>query len=476
MDLKVLYGGLSKERNSMIESLIDRSPKNLVGSSLGTKVTRVALKRALQDSTVSIVLLSESDYNNQVQAGLSDDRLVCVFTDDSIVNVFQSMFGVESDEETSSPIIENELIIDESEDLDSETDDLDELSWEQVLENYNKLGSEEGSIEDEDDFESESDSHDDLEVESKDVYPSEEMLNIPTETSTLSSEEDSTKVKNLKRIIEGLNSRLDEQTDFINRSVSKEDYDLLKKELDAVSEEKERFEDAYNNLSKSSDSLGEEHEDLKLKFKDLMIRFKSVKEELVQLKKTGVPKLTQIKRGYPNVEFIVPLSSGSVTAMYEYISGIDGKILFIDLTNNSYLDNFIKIKDRLVRPTKWLKEDWSYRDVVAESTSHSNIRLISSVVHLFDSSTLVQLDWDRVLGDLATENKVVINIGTIHENGVLDVLKAVQSGVAVKGIVGDKQRDQRIGKLALTQLPNCRVLAHQGVADNPNFKIITERY
>ena len=488
MNLKVLYGGLSRENVELIESLIEKSPKNLESSNLGSKVTRVVLRRMLRDSTVSVVLLSENDYN--AQSSLSDDRLVCVFDEDSIRNIFESKFGVSrgikntpddfkdnSDEEsytersavTGNLSLEIERVPDA--DVGSEIEDEDDLSWEQVLKNYEKLGSDDVYDDDVEEDEGE------LEVSSipssDDSNSTEDFLNIPSEVLNDSKGSDTSREKALKRTIENLNVQLEEQKQFLLEAVSKNDYHDLRAKFNKLDEEYKVLKSDYDELENENVELDSQLKDIKSKFKDLMLKFSKQSEQIKEYKGVKLSTVKKLERRYPNVEFLVPLSSNSVVKMYEYVSSLSDKFLFIDLTSNSYIDNDLRLK-KLVRPSKWLLEGWDYRKVTVESENRENIRVITSVVHEFDSSILLKVDWDNVLGELSFESKVIINIGSIYDDSVLDVLKAVQHGVTVKGFLGDLKRDQRIGKLALQKLEKYKVLASHETADSLN--IITDRY
>lgn len=582
MELKVLYGGLPREQCKLIERLINESTKHLVGSNLGQKVTRVALKRMLRDSTVSVVLLNESDYD-QMKTSLSDDRLVCVINEDSIINLFESRYGVNQEEPDEKDSDEEDEVIDRGyenkdrgnvveeeddtkleEDSDLETDEPNrELTWEEILANYEKLGKEDledtddtseesvgESIEDEnkskttgsidnitdnkDDIDSELESDQIPQLDDEDSSSNRGIVDNGVGNGEVSQDQPSNSALHI--LINNLQAQIKEQQEFIDNSVSREDYqslkqkytqaeskletlikekDLLVSQADELIDDKKRLSSELEKLkqeSKSSmerviqldserkalesrvldaekgksdleerlslvtmerDNLTSQMDDIKLKFSDLLFQVERQKKTINELKAGKAPVIRPIKRRYPNVEFIVPLSSNSVMVMYEYLSSRTDDFLFVDLTNNSYIDSYIKMNS-LVKPSKWLVDGYNYKKVIAGSKSHTNIRVISHVIHAMDRGILLQLDWDKVLGDLSLEKKVLINIGCIYDEHVVDVLKAVQSGVTIKGFLGDMKRDQRIGKFRLSDLNKVRVIAKRGVEDA--FKIITDRY
>src|SRR5690606_33930483 len=186
----------------------------------------------------------------------------------------------------------------------------------------------------------------------------------------------------LKTLINNLKAQIEEQQEFIDESVSKEDYQILKqknqeleKQVKQAVSEKEEVTDKVSQLNVEKESLESQLTEVKGKFAELMKMFESQQKTLEEVKAVKTSKVVPIKRRYPNVEFIVPLSSNSVIKMYEYVASIKDDILFIDLTNNSYIDNYIKT-DSIVKPTKWLTGEYPYKKVVVNSISHKNIRFI----------------------------------------------------------------------------------------------------
>jgi hypothetical protein len=467
---------------------------------MGQKVTRVALKRMLKDATVSVVLLNADSYD-QMQASLSDDRLVCVINDDSILNIFETRYGVEREAKEITEKEESKDLVVEDESLSDDNDVVgNDLSWDDIIKHFDEIGrdddeTDDGFVEDE-----EFDSDDDLETkewgsvdESVDDEDSNEEPSIQRVvgeqtfvTPVSDNKESSSHERALMAVIDNLNKEIEELKEELDNSVSAMVYRDLKKKFEESESNYKDLKEQYDQLvvqfdkgvfdnqtlRSENETLRHQMDDIKGKFADLLSLVEKQKEKLKERETKSSPTIKPLKRNYPNVQFIVPLSSNSVIKMYEYIASRTDNFLFLDLTNNSYIDNYIKFES-LYKPSKWLLGDWGYKNVIANNKTHKNIKVISSVVHEWNSDDLLKLAWDKLLGDLALE-RVVINIGSIYDNHVLDVLKAVENHANIMCFLGDLKRDQRIGKFALRDLKNYKVLASQTVVDA--FGMVTDRY
>lgn len=556
MDFKVIHGGLDRDKVELIESLMTLSKTNLISSNLGSKVTKVSVKRILKDTYVSVVFLKSSDYTN-ITTSLQDDRLVCVSSDSDIEEFFNQKFNVTLEVEVEPEPLENEIddFPDEGEDetysdfneTDTDIEDVDELesskemSWEELMNNFDKIGSDTDTdssvniLEEEDSDEEQEDSSlseklnsnenpqldvSELELEIEEEVEEEiirnlrntgvltvdatpdkdELLRIPPEDYSLSSSNsEDAKVGALESLIEKLRQQLNEQEEFLSKSVNIEDYNKLKTELETANEDlgnqkdinkflrsnlndkveetdslkrtiKTNLRDSEQTITslrleledkvKAKETVDGELSELKIKFKELMGHYMKKEDEIKRLKKNQTvskPKVTSIKKRYPNVEFIVPCSSNSVIPMYEELSKRTESLLFIDLTNNTYIDNFIRF-EKVTNPMMWLSGERDYKKVASKSVKHKNIRIISSVVHKLEDDYLLKIDWDKILGELTKERKVVINIGSIYDADVRTVLKAIQRGVSIKAFIRDSKRDERIAKFALEGLTEYKLI------------------
>ncbi|PHE64280.1 hypothetical protein COF68_05405 [Bacillus toyonensis] len=283
---------------------------------------------------------------------------------------------------------------------------------------------------------------------------------------------------------------LEKQTLESDKLALESDKRALESETRTLESENRSLESEKRNLEVSNRTMKESMETLEKDKKELIQDNKILATELrtsrheqatnVQEQATSNDKtqmlsgVETIKGKYPNVTFIVPLSSNSVLKMYEYISTLTEDVLFIDLTNNSYIDSYVLKLTSIVRPTKWLEDGVPYNKVIAKSQLKPNLKIVTHVIHKMPTDLITSLDWDKVLKEVSRERKVIVNIGAITDNGVLEVLKAVQRGVVLQGFVGNLQRDQRMAQFHLKDINIKKVLGQTGIEDK--FKVITERW
>ncbi|EAO56519.1 Hypothetical protein RBTH_07085 [Bacillus thuringiensis serovar israelensis ATCC 35646] len=311
-----------------------------------------------------------------------------------------------------------------------------------------------------------------------------------------------TMVDTLNQEIENLNAEINRLSDSNLKLVDKNKE--LEKELEQVSKKLTLTEIEYDssqslvstlqsenrNLHNKNESILEENENLietnkkiSADNKNLLQRMKEQLEEAKEEPKTEPitvyhQEIKPLRRKYPNVTFIVPLSNLTVIDTYKYIKTIKGDKLVLDLTNNSYIDYIYKDEFKIkggTTPTKWLLEGKPYGNCFTQKTGGKGLEIISYLIHPKPENLFKRIDWDRVLADVSREQQVIINLGSITEEGVINVLKAVQGKVDILGVLGDSSYDQRSALMHLKALDFYTVLAKHGTKDRANIGI-TERW
>ena len=309
-------------------------------------------------------------------------------------------------------------------------------------------------------------------------------------------------VDTLNQEIENLNAEINRLSDSNLKLVDKNKE--LEKELEQVSKKLTLTEIEYDssqslvstlqsenrNLHNKNESILEENENLietnkkiSADNKNLLQRMKEQLEEAKEEPKTEPitvyhQEIKPLRRKYPNVTFIVPLSNLTVIDTYKYIKTIKGDKLVLDLTNNSYIDYIYKDEFKIkggTTPTKWLLEGKPYGNCFTQKTGGKGLEIISYLIHPKPENLFKRIDWDRVLADVSREQQVIINLGSITEEGVINVLKAVQGKVDILGVLGDSSYDQRSALMHLKALDFYTVLAKHGTKDRANIGI-TERW
>ncbi|MEC2463461.1 hypothetical protein P9X10_00920 [Bacillus cereus] len=344
-------------------------------------------------------------------------------------------------------------------------------------------------------------------LDSKLTITKADTIKVEAKVSALTTE-----IDELNSIVKGLNQEIDNLNAEITRisesnaklkvtndeletslEQEKQKLSLAKMELESNQNLISTLQSENRNLQTKNDALLEDNENLIATNKnltssnqDLLDQMKRQLEEsskIVEEAKTepitfNLQSVKPVRRKYPNVTFIVPLSNLTVVDTYKYIKSIRGDKLILDLTNNSYIDYIYRDDFKLkggTTPTKWLLDGKPYGSCFMQKSGGHGVEIISYMMQPKPENLFKRMDWDRVLSDISREQQVFINLGSITEDGVVDVLKAVQGKVDILGVLGESAYDQRSAFMYLQQLDSYRVLAKHNTKDKAKIGI-TERW
>ncbi|MGF2715237.1 hypothetical protein ACQUY5_23750 [Bacillus cereus] len=281
------------------------------------------------------------------------------------------------------------------------------------------------------------------------------------------------------------NKKLEKEVEQVSQklSLTEIEFDSNKNLVSTLQSENRNLQSRNASLLEDNEKLIETNKQISADHQSLLHRMKEQLAEAEAEPKTEPitvykQEVKPLRRKYPNVTFIVPLSNLTVVDTYKYMKSVKGNKLLIDLTNNSYMD-YVYQKDFKIKggttPTKWLLDGKPYGNCFMQKTGGEDVEIISYMIQPKPDNLFKKIDWDKILSDVSREQQVFIYLGSITEEGVVNVLKAVQGMVNILGVLGESSYDQRSAFMYLKQLDSYKVLAKHGTKDKAKIGI-TERW
>lgn len=269
-----------------------------------------------------------------------------------------------------------------------------------------------------------------------------------------------------ERVVENVEQVVEEKVDTTKvRGVSKLAIAQLKEEITVLKREKEELErKLLDGVSTANDG---ELERLKEQVKELK-RVIQVKDEDIKGLRQSISELDadlvlkdkeirDVKRGIfkkegirvpDNVEFYVAASGVSLMHAYEYLLLENDEGLLVDLSRESFVDVFVKLKSP-VRPDKWLADGINIRaaftafDVKDSYDVSKELRLITAPAYALPLALYREIDWGVRFKEASKLGiPVMFFLGDITQEGVIDFANRLE-GVEINVLRRENKLDLR---------------------------------
>lgn len=267
-------------------------------------------------------------------------------------------------------------------------------------------------------------------------------------------------------VVESVEQVVEEKIDTTKvRGVSKLAIAQLKEEITVLKREKEELEKKLL----SGDTVSSEADLVRLteQVKELK-RVVQVKDEDIQGLRQSISELDadlvlkdkeirDVKRGIfkkevirvpDNIEFYVAASGVSLMHAYEYLLLENDEGLIVDLSRESFVDVFVKLKSP-VRPDKWLADGINIRaaftafDVKDSYDVSKELRLITAPAYALPLSLYRDIDWGIRFKEASKLGiPVMFFLGDITQEGVIDFANRLE-GIEVNVLRRDNKLDLR---------------------------------
>ena len=267
-------------------------------------------------------------------------------------------------------------------------------------------------------------------------------------------------------VMESVEQEIEEKVDTTKiRGVSKLAIAQLKEEIVVLKREKEELErKLLGGVSTVNDG---ELERLKEQVKELK-RVIQVKDEDIKGLRQSISELDadlvlkdkeirDVKRGIfkkevirvpDNIEFYVAASGVSLMHAYEYLLLENDEGLIVDLSRESFVDVFVKLKSP-VRPDKWLVDGINIRaaftafDVKDSYEVSKELRLITAPAYALPLSLYRDIDWGVRFKEASKLGiPVMFFLGDITQEGVIDFANRLE-GIEINVLRRDNKLDLR---------------------------------
>lgn len=266
--------------------------------------------------------------------------------------------------------------------------------------------------------------------------------------------------------MESVEQEIEEKVDTTKvRGVSKLAIAQLKEEIVVLKREKEELERKL--LDGVSTANGGELERLKEQVKELK-RVIQVKDEDIKGLRQSISELDadlvlkdkeirDVKRGIfkkegirvpDNIEFYVAASGVSLMHAYEYLLLENDEGLLVDLSRESFVDVFVKLKSP-VRPDKWLADGINIRaaftafDVKDSYDVSKELRLITAPAYALPLALYREIDWGVRFKEASKLGiPVMFFLGDITQEGVIDFANRLE-GVEINVLRRENKLDLR---------------------------------
>lgn len=267
-------------------------------------------------------------------------------------------------------------------------------------------------------------------------------------------------------VVESVEQVVEEKVDTTKvRGVSKLAIAQLKEEITVLKREKEELEKKLLSGGTGTSEadlvrLNEQVKELKrvIQVKDEDI--KGLRQSISELDADLVLKdkeIRDVKRGIfkkevirvpDNIEFYVAASGVSLMHAYEYLLLENDEGLIVDLSRESFVDVFVKLKSP-VRPDKWLADGINIRaaftafDVKDSYEVSKELRLITAPAYALPLSLYRDIDWGVRFKEASKLGiPVMFFLGDITQEGVIDFANRLE-GIEINVLRRDNKLDLR---------------------------------
>ena len=393
--MEIVYYGLNKAYVEQAQDWLGAVNQHPTFNHAGSEAMVITLKALLKKATVVMVLLTESEYDKAVVNNTNKfknvklDKIYVVKSLDDLKLKLEELFGVKLGvlEEPEPEVV----VVDEPVAVVSEIE-------EPVM----------GSVE--------------QEIEEK---------------------VDTTKVRGVSKLAI---AQLKEEIVVLKR----EKEELERKLLDGVSTvndgELERLKEQVKELKRVIQVKDEDIKGLRQSISeldaDLVLKDKEIRDV-----KRGIFKKEGI-RVPDNVEFYVVASGVSLMHAYEYLLLENDEGLLVDLSRESFVDVFVKLKSP-VRPDKWLADGINIRaaftafDVKDSYDVSKELRLITAPAYALPLALYREIDWGVRFKEASKLGiPVMFFLGDITQEGVIDFANRLE-GVEINVLRRENKLDLR---------------------------------
>lgn len=393
--MEIVYYGLNKAYVEQAQDWLGAVNQHPTFNHAGSEAMVITLKALLKKATVVMVLLTESEYDKAVVNNTNKfknvklDKIYVVKSLDDLKLKLEELFGVKLGvlEEPEPEVV----VVDEPVAVVSEIEEPAMESVEQVVE----------------------------------------------------EKVDTTKVRGVSKLAI---AQLKEEIVVLKR----EKEELERKLLDGVSTandgELERLKEQVKELKRVIQVKDEDIKGLRQSISeldaDLVLKDKEIRDV-----KRGIFKKEGI-RVPDNVEFYVAASGVSLMHAYEYLLLENDEGLLVDLSRESFVDVFVKLKSP-VRPDKWLADGINIRaaftafDVKDSYNVSKELRLITAPAYALPLALYREIDWGVRFKEASKLGiPVMFFLGDITQEGVIDFANRLE-GVEINVLRRENKLDLR---------------------------------
>lgn len=393
--MEIVYYGLNKAYVEQAQDWLGAVNQHPTFNHAGSEAMVITLKALLKKATVVMVLLTESEYDKAVVNNTNKfknvklDKIYVVKSLDDLKLKLEELFGVKLGvfEEPEPEVV----VVDEPVTVVSEIEEPVMESVEQVVE----------------------------------------------------EKVDTTKVRGVSKLAI---AQLKEEIVVLKR----EKEELERKLLDGVSTandgELERLKEQVKELKRVIQVKDEDIKGLRQSISeldaDLVLKDKEIRDV-----KRGIFKKEGI-RVPDNVEFYVAASGVSLMHAYEYLLLENDEGLLVDLSRESFVDVFVKLKSP-VRPDKWLADGINIRavftafDVKDSYDVSKELRLITAPAYALPLALYREIDWGVRFKEASKLGiPVMFFLGDITQEGVIDFANRLE-GVEINVLRRENKLDLR---------------------------------
>lgn len=393
--MEIVYYGLNKAYVEQAQDWLGAVNQHPTFNHAGSEAMVITLKALLKKATVVMVLLTESEYDKAVVNNTNKfknvklDKIYVVKSLDDLKLKLEELFGVKLGvlEEPEPEVV----VVDESVTVVSEIEEPAMESVEQVVEEKVDTNKVRGVSK--------------LAI----AQLKEEIVVLKREKEELE-----------RKLLDGVSTANDGELERLKEQV---------KELKRVIQVKDE------DIKGLRQSISELDADLVLKDKEI----RDVKRGI--FKKEGI-------RVPDNVEFYVAASGVSLMHGYEYLLLENDEGLLVDLSRESFVDVFVKLKSP-VRPDKWLADGINIRaaftafDVKDSYDVSKELRLITAPAYALPLALYREIDWGVRLKEASKLGiPVMFFLGDITQEGVIDFANRLE-GVEINVLRRENKLDLR---------------------------------
>ena len=393
--MEIVYYGLNKAYVEQAQDWLGAVNQHPTFNHAGSEAMVITLKALLKKATVVMVLLTESEYDKAVVNNTNKfknvklDKIYVVKSLDDLKLKLEELFGVKLGvlEEPEPEVV----VVDEPMAVVSEIEEPAMESVEQVVE----------------------------------------------------EKVDTTKVRGVSKLAI---AQLKEEIVVLKREKEELERKLLDGGFTANEGELERLKEQVKELKRVIQVKDEDIKGLRQSISeldaDLVLKDKEIRDV-----KRGIFKKEGI-RVPDNVEFYVAASGVSLMHAYEYLLLENDEGLLVDLSRESFVDVFVKLKSP-VRPDKWLADGINIRaaftafDVKDSYDVSKELRLITAPAYALPLALYREIDWGVRFKEASKLGiPVMFFLGDITQEGVIDFANRLE-GVEINVLRRENKLDLR---------------------------------